>query len=303
MTHEDNGTQSRSTYSDGRRPEAYSLFGEPLYQVEFPPDVEARYQKNLSEAERRYSDNPNDEDAAVWFGRRLGYLTRYRDAIEVYTEGLEKFPNSHVLLRHRGHRLISIREFDRAAQDLRRARDLSSNTPDEMEPDGEPNAAGVPTTTVRFNILYHLALAYYLLGRFEAALPVYEECMAQSSGNADCLVATTDWMYMTLRRLGRHDEAESLLSEIQADMPILENFAYHHRLLVYKGLKTPEELLGAESTAHHDTATHGYGIGNWHLVNGRVDDAKRVFGRVLDTEFWPAFGYIAAEADMKRGLG
>jgi tetratricopeptide (TPR) repeat protein len=283
-------------------PEAYSLFGEPLYRIEFPNETEERYRRNLEEARRRYREEPANHDAIVWYGRRLGYLTRYRDAIEVYGEGLAKFPESYILLRHRGHRLISVRAFDRAVADLQSASRLSADSADEVEPDGEPNQAGVPTSTVRFNILYHLALAHYLLGDFEQALSVYRECMAYSTQNPDTLVATTDWMYMTLRRLGRHREAEAILESISADMPIVENFAYHHRLLVYKGLKAAEELLGAESTAHHDTATHGYGIGNWYLVTGRIEEAREVFRRVLDTQFWPAFGYIAAEADMKRGI-
>lgn len=86
-------------------------------------------------------------------------------------------------------------------------------------------------------------------------------------------------------------------------MTILENAAYHHRLLLYKGLKKPEELLGADSTTHHDTATHGYGIGNWYLCNGQTAKARETFQRVLATSYWPAFGFIAAEADMARGIG
>jgi tetratricopeptide (TPR) repeat protein len=288
--------------AEKRTPEATSLFGKPLYAVQYPAETAERYARNLAEAEARHREHPEDEDAAVWHGRRLGYLTRYREAIEVYTRALATHPRSFVLLRHRGHRLISIRKFREAAVDLAKARELSDGVPDQVEPDGEPNKSGIPTSTVRFNILYHLGLAHYLLGDFGTALEAYRACMEYSTKDPDSLVATSDWLYMTLRRLGRQEEAERVLEPITAELPLVENFAYHHRLLLYKGIKKPEELLGAESTTHHDTATHGYGIGNWLLCNGDTAGARKTFERVLATSFWPAFGFIAAEADMKRGF-
>ncbi len=291
-----------TTKADVGRPEGYNLFGEALYAIQYPPETEAKYLANLEAAVRRVNDNPDDEDAIVWHGRRLGYLTRYREAIEVYSEGLDKFPESFVLLRHRGHRLISIRRFAEAEADYLEAARLCMNAPDQMEPDGEPNKAGIPTGTIRFNIFYHLGLSRYLQGKFEDALGDYRTCMEYSTANDDALVATSDWLYMTLMRLGRKEEAAEVLKPIAEDMDIIENYAYHHRLLLYKGLKKPEQLLAAGSTTHHDTATHGYGIGNWHYCNGRVGEAKAMFQKVVATSFWPAFGYIAAEADLHRGL-
>lgn len=282
------------------RPEGYNLFGAPLYAVEYPKDVQDRYAANLKVAEDRCRAHPGDEDAIVWHGRRLGYLTRYREAVDVYSKGLKLFPDSYILLRHRGHRYISLRRFAEAETDFTRAAALCFFKNDEIEPDGEPNAAGQPTSTVRFNIFYHLALSKYLQGLYEEALADYRSCMDYSRDNDDALVATSDWLYMTLMRLGKKDEAARVLEPIREDMHIIENFAYHSRLLLYKGLRKPEDLLAAGSTAHHDTATHGYGIGNWHYYNGRLAEAKAMFESVLTTTYWPAFGFIASEAELAR---
>ncbi len=282
------------------RPEGYSLFGKPLFAVEYPHETEVKYLSNLASAEKRHQENPASEDAIVWHGRRLGYLTRYQDAIDVFSEGLRRFPNSYILLRHRGHRFISIRRFAEAEEDFQKAAKLCLAAPDELEPDGEPNKSGIPTSTVRFNIFYHLALAKYLQGRFADACVDYITCMDYSRMNDDSLSATSDWLYMTLMRLGRRDEAIQVLESIREDMNIIENYAYHRRLLLYKGLRKPEDLLSAGSTAHHDTATNGYGIGNWHLYHGRLAEATEMFERVVATAFWPAFGYIAAEVELNR---
>ncbi|RIK70733.1 hypothetical protein DCC62_22425, partial [candidate division KSB1 bacterium] len=170
----------------------------------------------------------------IWLGRRLAYLWRYREAIEVFSKGIALHPKSYKLLRHRGHRYITVREFDKAIADLEKAAKLIRNVPDETEPDGAPNQYNIPTSTSHSNVWYHLGLAYYLKGDFENALRGFLECM-KFSKNDDMICATSDWLYMIYRRLGRAAEAQKVLDSIHENMNILENHAYHKRLLMYKG--------------------------------------------------------------------
>ena len=114
------------------------------------------------------------------------------------------------------------------------------------------------------------------------------------------LVATSHWLYMTLRRLNRVNEAATVLASITAEMYIIENASYHKLLMLYKGNETAERLLPAAGGL--DAVTIGYGVGNWHLYNGRRDQARKIFATIVDTNAsqWPAFGYIAAEAELAR---
>lgn len=281
-------------------PQAHSLLGEPLYPMELSEETRARLEANLDEARARYEAEPNDPENIIWLGRRLAYLWRYREAIDVFSEGIARFPESYKLYRHRGHRFITVREFDKAVADLERATELVVGLPDEVEPDGAPNAAGVPRSTTQSNIWYHLGLAHYLKADFDQALEAYLECMKVSEVNDDMLVATADWLYMTYRRLGREVEAGKVLESIHEEMDILENFSYHKRLLMYKGLIEPDALLSPEQASDLDLATQGYGVGNWYLYNGDEERARAIFEQVLEGSYWAAFGYIAAEADMKR---
>ena len=86
-------------------------------------------------------------------------------------------------------------------------------------------------------------------------------------------------------------------------MDILENGAYHARLLMYKGLRTPESVLNLNTADDVQIATQGYGVGNWYLVNGDKAKAREIFERVVAGKAWTAFGFIAAEADLRRRLG
>jgi tetratricopeptide (TPR) repeat protein len=281
-------------------PEAISLSGKPLYRGELSKETRARLEANLAEAQARFDKAPNDPENVIWLGRRLAYLGRYRDAIAVYSRGIEQHPDSFKLYRHRGHRYITVRRLDDAIADLEKASELIAGVPDEVEPDGAPNAAGVPRSSSHSNIWYHLGLAYYLKGDFENAGRAYEECMKFSRSNDDMLVATTDWLYMIYRRLGREKDALAVLEPIREDMDILENSSYHKRLLMYKGVLGPEDVLDADTADDVSIATQGYGVGNWYFYNGDVARAKDIFARVVSGSAWAAFGFIAAEADLKR---
>jgi tetratricopeptide (TPR) repeat protein len=280
-------------------PVATSLLGKPLYPVPIPDDVRRDHEAKLAAAQAAFEADRADLDSVVWLGRRLAYLGRYREAIDVFTAGLREHPNAPELHRHRGHRYITLRRLEEAVADLQRAAELVEGMPDAVEEDGLPNAAGVPTGTRKTNVFYHLGLAHYLRGELEPAARAYRACLAAATTD-DMRVAVSHWLYMTLRRLGRDDEAAAVLEPIAAKMTLYENFAYHRLLLMYRGEVSPETLIGSEADAI-ERATLGYGLGTWHLVHRRADEARAAFEAVLRTENWSAFGFIAAEAELARG--
>ena len=282
--------------------EAISLLGDSLRRPSLDTATERRLLAQYEQARDLARARPADADAQIWHGRRLGYLGDYRGAIAVFGDGARRHPTDARFLRHRGHRWISVRQLDSAVADLEAAARLVRGRPDEVEPDGMPNARNVPTSTLQSNVWYHLALAHYLRGDFERSLDAWREAMLVSR-NPDMQVATSHWLYMTLRRLGRTAAADSVLAPIRRDMDVIENGAYHRLLLLYKGELPVDSLLPpavlADTAAPLDPAV-AYGVGNWHLYEGRPDEARRIFRRLLATKQWAAFGYVAAEAELAR---
>ncbi|MGI9206036.1 MAG: tetratricopeptide repeat protein [Woeseiaceae bacterium] len=274
--------------------QAISLLGEELRASQ----ASATVLENLASAKTEYERNPNDADAIVWFGRRIGYTQDYRGAIEVFSDGIEKHPDDARFYRHRGHRYISIREFDRAIADLEHAATLIAGSEDVVEPDGAPNPAGIPVSTLHSNIWYHLGLAYYLKGDLENALRVYEIAIAQTP-NDDMRVATTHWQYMTLQLLGRTQDAIAALEPIHPEMNVIESMAYHQLCLLYKGeAETGVVLTSGITDAGGDSAM--YGVGNWYFYNGDKDKARAAFEQMITESGWASFGRIAAESDLSR---
>jgi tetratricopeptide (TPR) repeat protein len=280
--------------------QAISLLGDTLRVPSATPEALQERQDRWALAKADYDASPDDPEALIWLGRRTAYLGDYREAIRIFSAGIEQHPDDARMYRHRGHRYISTRQFARAVADLRRAAELIRGTEDEVEPDGIPNARNIPTSTLQSNIWYHLGLAYYVLGDFESALEAYRESISVS-GNPDMLVATSHWLYMTLRRLGFEDEAAAVLRPIDSGMDVIENDAYHQLLLLYKGEREASDVWNPEENTTSGAAA-GYGVANWHFYNGRETEARQLLERIVASEQWAAFGFIAAEADLFRIL-
>jgi tetratricopeptide (TPR) repeat protein len=265
------------------------------------PQTKALYEKNLTDAEAVHVEKPNEADSIIWLGRRKAYLGEYKNAIRIYSSGLRIFPNEARLYRHRVHRYITIRCFDYAIRDLEKAAALVKGKPDEIEPDGIPNAKNIPTSTLQSNIWYHLGLAYYLKGDFKSALRAYEEA-EKVANNPDMLVATRHWHYMTLRRLGKKGAAEKSLRSIPDNLELIENDDYYKLVKLYKGIASGEELLKAFEAAPDSVsrASLGYGLGNRYLYHNKTAEAAAIFRKIVSGNQWASFGYIAAEAELKR---
>jgi len=274
--------------------QAVSLMGDPLYPLTPGDKALADYEA----AKKNVEEDPDDADNLIWLGRRAAYAEDYREAIRIYTRGIRKFPDDPRFYRHRGHRYISIRQFDRAIQDLHHAAMLIEGQEDKVEPDGIPNARNIPVSSLHTNIWYHLGLAYYLKNDLLNAMRAYRSCL-EASKNADMIAATSHWLTMTLRRLEWEEQAASVLDLIDADMDIIENMAYHQLLLFYKGDVSQKDLQQKVFTDVMNDAT-AYGIGNWYLYNGQRDKAEAVFEKIIAGRDWATFGHIAAEADVAR---
>ncbi|MCB0279593.1 MAG: tetratricopeptide repeat protein, partial [Calditrichaeota bacterium] len=208
---------------------------------------------NAVQAKFDSEKQPDNPEPLIWYGRRMAYTGNYRKAIDIYSTGINKFPTDARFYRHRGHRYISIRQFDRAISDLEKAAELVDGKPDEIEADGLPNARNIPTSTLESNIWYHLGLAYFVKGKYESALNAYRQGLLVSK-NPDMLSATLHWMYMTLRRLNRLEEAVELLEPLETGMDIIENQAYYQLCLFYKDESRIDSLQLDNATSQANDA-------------------------------------------------
>ncbi len=225
--------------------------------------------------------SPANADLWMQKGLALSKSWKFREAIDAYSTALSYNPFHSLVYRHRGHRYISVRMYKEAAADL----ELSTRI-----------------DATNWDSWYHLGLAYYLLGDFERAETVYRKCLELTKTD-DMLVAIADWYWMTLMRLGKKEEAEKLLEPVSENTDPGENVSYLRRLLLYKGLIEPQNLLNTDGAQYPDLelATQGYGLGNYYIVNGDEEKGMAIFKKIVKeaTSQWGAFGYLAAEVELE----
>src|SRR5262249_18046731 len=146
-------------------------------------------------------------------------------------------------------------KVDRAFADLKRARELNADA---------------------YGVAYHLALANYIAGNYAAAADEYPACYAQAK-TEDNRIACSAWQYLALRRAGRADEAAKILERATPDVKVQSSTAYLDRLLLFRGVKNEAEVAAAMSKDNLQLPTIAYGIGVWHLLNGRPARAREYF--------------------------
>jgi tetratricopeptide (TPR) repeat protein len=218
----------------GQDPQAVSLFGEPLFEQVDTGGVIAAVDALLAEA-------PDDVERVIAAGRERRNFWQYRQAIELYTRAMQLAPGDWRPYRYRGHRYLSLREFDRGVTDLQAAKDRAP---------------------LNFDVSYHLGLAHFLSGDFSAAADEYLRCLAladdpaakaaagedfrscsENGDRPESMVAMTEWAVRALLRAGRTAEANELLASVPLDLTMETNIAYYHNLLFHKGLMSAADLL------------------------------------------------------------
>lgn len=273
-----------------------TLLGDTLYTSKSASEIALQ---NYRAAEIRYNNMPSNADSIIWFGRRTAYLGKFQEAIKIYSIGIEKHPKDPRMYRHRGHRYISTRQYDKAIDDFKKAVDLIKDIEDKVEPDGLPNTRNIPLSTLHGNIWYHLGLAYYLKNDMEKALESYNN-RSVTEKYPDNLVSGGYWIYMINRRLGNLEAANEAIKDITYDMDIIENLSYHKMCLFFKGKVSEEELLHA-TLGNSSSDVLAYGLGNWYLYEKQDTlKAKATYEKLLEKGSKYSFAYLVAESDYKR---
>ncbi len=250
-------------------------------QYRSPAGVSYRSQVDtgpVAKAEQAARANPQSIDAILALGAAQAGARQMREAIATYTRGIALAPNNALLYRWRGHRHLSVRQFDAALADLQRGLTLDSTI---------------------YGIWYHLGVLHFVKGEFGAAADAFAHARPIAP-NAGELAGSYDWGWMSLQRAGRKDEAAALLKSMPDSVPVAAANAYAQRLRLYKGALSPDAVIAPGDTADVQLATLAFGLGNWYLIQGDVARAKSYFQRSVASGGWPAFGFMASEAELRR---
>jgi len=230
----------------------------------------------IATAEAALAADPDNVELILALGLAQAGRQQYREAIATFTRGIALAPDDAILYRWRGHRYLSVRELDRARADLEHGLQLDANC---------------------YGCLYHLGIVKYVTGDFAGAAEVFARALPLAPNPGE-RAGSIDWSWMSLSRAGRPAEARAMVTQHADSLP--EGNAYTRRLALYRGEIGPEQILTPADTDAVGVATLSYGIGNWYLVRGDTASAREWFARSVQSGGWPAFGFIASEAELRR---
>ncbi len=261
---------------------AHATAGAQSVQYRSPAGVEYRSQQDagaVARAQQALAANPKDLNLIVALGTAQAGVRDMRGAVVTFTKGLEAHPNNALLYRWRGHRHLSLREFDAALADF---------------------ASGLKTDSTVYSIWFHLGIVKFVRGDFNGAADAFTRAQPRAP-DAGELAGSTDWLWMSLSRAGKHAEAQAMLDRKPDSLKVADpEYAYVKRLRMYRGQVKPEALITTTDTADVQQATLNFGLGNYYIVKGDTAHAKQAFERAVRSGGWPGFGFIVSEAELKR---
>ena len=244
--------------------------------------VEYRSQKDtgaVARAEKALAANPKDVNLIIALGTAQAGVRDMRGAVQTFTKGIAVAPNNALLYRWRGHRHLSLREFDLALDDFSKGLKIDSSV---------------------YGIWYHLGIVRFVKGDFNGAADAFKRAQPRAP-DAGELAGSTDWLWMSLSRAGKSAEAKAMLARHPDSLKVADpEYGYVKRLRLYRGEIGPDQLITKTDTADVQAATLNFGLGNWYLVKGDTVKARAAFERSIKSGGWPGFGFIVSEVDLRR---
>ncbi len=258
--------------------EVTSGLGRKLYAL---PDDDA-----VITARNKLAADPKNAKLVMTLSQAMAGRRQYREAVDVCTKGLATAPDNVDILIERGHRELGLRNFAGARGDLEHAASLDPK---------------------KIDAFYHLGLAYYFQGQFGAAADSFRKALTLAPDN-DNVIDCSNWLYVSLRRANKPDDAQQVLKRITPDLKNTgPHYAFYLRLLrfyqgsLFEGQVVPQKPTDpndVEAELAFDTVT--YGVGNWHLYTGDPDRPAELFKQVVTGNAWNAWGFVGSEVELVR---
>lgn len=240
-----------------------------------------------------FASSPTKESSFSWRGRREGFLGNYAKAIEIFTNGMELFPDSYRLYRYRGYFLVRNYQFEEGIADLRHAEELIADVDVSPVQDGIPGKSNFSPSTFKRNIFYYLGQSSMANGDYATVIEYMDKAVEtnQLRDEDDFLVATTFYKYMALRKMGRSVEAQELVNDIPNGLDIIENHTYHEAIRYLQGRYSRAQFIKRADSLGK------YTLGMVDHFNEKNDDAIAFWQEVSANNHK---GYWLAEVELSN---
>ena len=262
----------------GAQPEVVTLRGVKFYSL---PDAKG----TVAAAQKALDADPKNVDLLQKLEQAQAGVWQYREAVATCTRALALALNNADLYIERGHRDLALRRFTQARADLDRAVQLDAT---------------------KLDAYYHLGLAHYFLGEFSEAADAFRHAVDKAP-TVESRINSTNWLYASLRRAGKTDEAAQALAKVTPNVTTADSHSqfYLNLLRFFQRSKNENEVVPPEPPRDNAVDpepelrfdTVAYGVGNWFLYNGNKAKALEYFDKIAKGHVWVTWGFVGADVD------
>ncbi|HSK69429.1 MAG TPA: hypothetical protein VLA21_09240, partial [Candidatus Limnocylindria bacterium] len=166
---------------------------------------------------------PRDPEGYLQLGLALNREGRLAEALDAFSRGLVENP-FHMLLRQQRARKNMARNPWLALSDFTLVTRIAPSY---------------------WEGWYYMGVTYFLNDLPERARDAFTRCLQEAQASNASLIPVIDWLYTVHMKLGEAREAREALSLFTQDGadPDGEDYSYARRLLLYKGLLTPDDFF------------------------------------------------------------
>ncbi|MCC3859636.1 hypothetical protein [Pseudemcibacter aquimaris] len=144
--------------------------GVPYREKDMGPNSQDWFEGDLETANIVFASSPLEESSYSWRGRREGFMGNYAKAVDIFTQGLELYPESYALYRYRGYHLVRNYQFEEGLIDLRRAEELIDGVDVTPEQEGIPGKSNYSPSTFKRNIYFYIAQSSMATGDYATVI-------------------------------------------------------------------------------------------------------------------------------------
>lgn len=247
--------------------------------------------EKLAEIQSRIDKDPENYELWLEKGLHLIYvLDKPKEARDALNQGLYLNPFSADCHHRRGRKYITEGRYKEALADIIMAARIDHDNNEHW---------------------YYQGVAAYLSKYYMIAETAFKRATdLMIEQGIDEYVAPIEWLWLTLQKLGKKEEASELVAPITWDTPCIpRSLSYKRRILLYNGTIKPEDFLDREDIKTRDRPdlyliSELYGLGNYYYIIGEVEKSNELLLEARDVPtFHGAFAYQQACNDLaERGL-
>ncbi len=223
------------------------------------------------------------DDELVWMQKGKIYMEarQFDEAVAAFSQAIIRCPHYGEPFQLRGHCMINMGNHVFAAADYQEAYRLNPE---------------------KWEILYHYALALFLIGEYQRAETVSRKAVecAEGAGN---LTAASVWLWNILMHARRETEAQEVLDTVPDDIKVGDgDMGYYRILSVLKKRLDPDRALEGLEENELQKITALYGISNYYRFvvkdAGKADELCRSVMEMAEENWSSCFAYRAAEVEL-----